>query len=463
MAVTAKFESPSVHLDLSGQPVPTTQSRMSKKKITPRLVQRDLRLLSVIHDFGGVLTTILLAVLFWGPDLQRRLAGWGIPTQQIQRWSEQFPLGYLDQKIEMLKWAQKLIRLRTTQQVSRHDRKLVTWLHALETPVANELVTWLDQQAAISADGWLTQAIEADCQPPRAFALRPRYPSDFVSSACKARLSYLAKAGFIRPQEQAVRRAEGRAQTCWYLTRKGFNVVAELKGVNPKALDYKPAGAYGPLHLRHRLAINEFRIAMQRQAARKGYQIVEWLDDNQLRRMLTKEKVTLTRLVRNSQTGERIEVEEQHGLKIPDSYFVLDMGDAGVRHCFLELDNQTLTLEYTQGNAKDYAGKIRILATFYKDRYKELFPAAGDSMWYLTVTTGSQERLRHLKSTAEGVIGQQNRAADRYWFTTTAQIPLWEEPFNTNLFESIWLRGGDDKPWALDEQRPRRHSSASSL
>lgn len=461
MAETLKTETQSVQLDLNGQPVSPKQPRTSEKTAAPRLVQRDLDLLAAIHDFGGVLTTIQLAALFWGPDLQRRLVGWGIPLQQIRHWLEQFSFSYLDQKIEMLKWGQKLIRLRTAQQVSRNDRKLVAWLHELDSAVANELVQWLDQQAASLAVGWLTLATEADIQPPQAFALRPRYPSDFVSSACKTRLSYLAKAGLIRPHEQAIRRSEGRAQTCWYLTRKGFNVVAELKGVNPKVLDYKPAGAYGALHLSHRLAINEFRIAMQCQAARKGYQIVEWLDDNQLRRMLAKEKVTLTRLVRDPQTGERAEVAEKHGLKVPDSYLVLNMGDAGVRHCFLELDNQTLTLEYTQGSAKDYASKIRILAAFYKDRYKELFPEAGDSMWYLTVTTGSQERLRHLKTTAEGVIGKQNRAVDRYWFTTTAQIPLWEEYFSTALFEPIWLRGGDDKPWALDEQGQHRQHSGS--
>ncbi len=402
------------------------------------------------------MTTVLLAVLFWGPDLKRRLAGWGSTPQQVQTWLDRFPAAYLDQKIEMLKWGQKLSRLRISQQVARNDRKLVAWLHELERQVADELVRWLNQQAAMPSTAWLAQAIDSDQQPPQAFTIRPRYPSDFVSSACKARLQYLTKVGLIQPYDQAVRRAEGRAQTCYYLTRQGFNVVAQAKGVDPKALDYKPAGAYGLLHLSHRLAINEFRIALQLQAARKGYTILHWVDDNQLRKLLAKETVELTRLGRDRQTGERLEIKETHGVKVPDSYFVLEM--QGVqRHCFLELDNQTLTLAYTQTNAKDFAGKIRILAAFYKGRYKEIFPEAGDSMWLLTVTTGSKERLRHLKATVEGVVGKQNKAADRYWFATAAQIPLWEDYFSTALFEPIWLRGGDDRHWALDEQMPHRH------
>lgn len=458
MAVAPKRETKSMQLDLDGQPAPAKQLPLTKKPATPRLVQRDLELLTAIHDFGGVLTTVLLAVLFWGPDLKRRVAGWGSTPYQVQTWLERFPAAYLDQKIEMLKWGQKLSRLRISQQVARSDRKLVAWLHELERQVADELVGWLDQQAAIPPAEWLAQAINTDQQPPQAFTMRPRYPSDFVSSACKVRLQYLTKVGLIQPYDQAIRRAEGRAQTCYYLTRQGFNVVAQAKGVDPKALDYKPAGAYGLLHLSHRLAINEFRIALQLQAARKGYTILQWIDDNQLRKLLAKETVELTRLGRDKHTGERVEIRETHGVKVPDSYFVLDM--QGIqRHCFLELDNQTLTLAYTQASAKDFAGKIRILAAFYKGRYKEIFPEAGDSMWLLTVTTGSEERLRHLKATAEGVVGKQNKAADRYWFTTAAQIPIWEDYFSTALFEPIWLRGGDDRHWALDEQVPSRHAA----
>jgi hypothetical protein len=449
MSVTATDEIKSVQLDLNGQPALPKRATTTKQPTT-RLVRRDLDLLTAIHDCGGVLTTVLVALLFWAPDLKRRLVGWGSSPQQVQAWLEQFSPAHLDRQIELLKWGQKLSRLRTAR-VTKQDRKLVEWLHGLAPAVARELVGWLDAQAAVPPAQWLVQAIETNPPPPQAFRQRPRNPSEFVSSACKKRLQYLQQAGLIQPYDQPMRRGEGRAQTCWYLTRKGAAVVAQAKGVDLKTLDFKPAGAYGLLHLSHRLAINEFRIAMHLQAARKGYAIHTWLDDNQLRKLLAKETVTLTRLVRDRQTGERQEVAETHGLKVPDSYFVLDINGTP-RHCFLELDNQTLTLAYTQGSTKDYAGKIRLLTAFYKSRYKEIFPEAGDSMWLLTVTTGSDERLRHLKATTEGVVGKQNKAADRYWFTTTDLIPLWEDFFSVALFEAIWLRGGDDRRWALDEQ-----------
>ena len=450
MTTLSPTPSKGAQLDLTGKPRPTRQPRQSTSSGL-RLVQRDLDVLTAIHDFGGVLTTLQLACLFWGPDLNRRLRGMGIAQPTIEEWTQAYAAGHLYEKLELFKWLQRLNRLRQSQRISHAEQKLIAWLEEVTPAARVELVQWLDQQMATGPEAWLKAVIAHERCPPQAFLQRPQLPSDFVSSACKARLQYLVKAGLLQPHEQAIRRAEGRAQICFFLKRKGFNLVAQAKGVDPKTLDFKTAGAYGTLHLNHRLAINDFRIAMQLHATRKGYQIVEWVDDNALRRRLNKEKVTLVRLARDPKTGEQREVEEVHGLKIPDSYFVLDMGTAGVRHCFFELDNQTLTLEYTNANAKDYAGKIRILSTFYKGRYKELFPEAGASMWLLTVTTGSEARLQHLKRTAESVVGKNNRAADRYWFTTAAQIPLWEKYFSTALFDPIWLRGGDERRWSLDE------------
>ena len=199
-------------------------------------------------------------------------------------------------------------------------------------------------------------------------------------------------------QEQATRLSEGRAQACWFLTREGRNVLANGRGVKAVTLDWKRPGAYGTLHLAHRLAINDFRIAMELACRQKGYRIRRWLDDNQLRRMLGKEKVTLTTHERNPQTGRQKETETMQALKLPDGFFWLDMGGGGERHCFFELDNQTLTLNYSNGPPKDFAQKIRTLSAFYRSgRYRELFPEAGESMWLLTVTTGSQKRLANLR------------------------------------------------------------------
>ena len=128
------------------------------------------------------------------------------------------------------------------------------------------------------------------------------------------------------------------------------------------------------------------------------------------------------------------------------------MGKDGQRHCFVELDNQTLTLNYSDANPKDYAQKIRTMSAFYRSgRYKETFPEANGSMWYLTVTTGSERRMQHLRQTAEKVIGLHNKAVDRYWFTTMNRIPTWQDYFAAAVFTPIWQRAGQERLWALDE------------
>ena len=162
--------------------------------------------------------------------------------------------------------------------------------------------------------------------------------------------------------------------------------------------------------------------------------------------MLDKEKVTLIRLVRDPKTGEQQQIDEEHTLKIPDGFFWLDMGDGRERHCFFELDNQTLTLNYSNGPPKDFAQKIRTLSAFYRSgRYRERFPEAGESMWLLTVTTGSQERLANLRQTTERVIGRRNRALDRYWFACMDDLPTWQDSFTEATFQPVWWRAGDEK------------------
>ena len=169
--------------------------------------------------------------------------------------------------------------------------------------------------------------------------------------------------------------------------------------------------------------------------------------------MLGKEKVSLTRRVVDPRTGAASEKTETTALRIPDGYFVLDLGKAGLRACFIELENQTLTLSYTDDNPKDFAQKIRTKSHFYRSgRYAQLFEEANGSMWYLTITTGGSRRLQNLIKTTEQVIGPHNRALDRYWFTKKEHIPTWEDEFSTAVFEKIWKRAGRSENWSLDQE-----------
>lgn len=415
-----------------------------------RLTQRDLQMLTALYEFGGVLSTVQIAVLFFGPDLRRRLTGWHIDPARVGEWLHQFDEHDLHEKIELLKWCLQVNRLRRRQPTPKALQKLRDWLVELahRQPEAwSELSQLLDQVEATEPGDWLTAAIEGNLPLPQAFLLRPQNASDFVSSACKHRLRYLMSAGLLDPDQPPTRLQDGRAQTCWFLSRSGRDLVAQLRRVKPRQLDWKPVGSYGMLHLTHRLAVNDFRIAVQLACQRRGYTIRRWIDDNELRRLLGKEKVTLP----SADAGA--ETEKQQALKIPDGFFWLDMGEDKQRHCWFEFDNQTLTVQETGSSAKDYAQKIRTMSAFYRlGRYKQVFPEAKDSMWYLTVTSGSEQRVHSLKTAAEKVIGKGNKALDRYWFAQMGHISTWEHYFRTGVFESIWQRAGQERLWRLDEE-----------
>ena len=450
MATSSQSESIGSQLDFDGNPAQPMRQHSPRATQDVRYTQRDLEILSAIHAYGGVLTTVQLACLFWPPDLRRRLHQWEITNAQIQDWLARYPQEYLYEKMQALKWLQKIERVLTREWLNKADQRRREWLNTLKQAQPEafaELMQAIDSMNARSPGGRLIHTVRENVPPPNAFALRSQQPSDFISSACTQRLRMLQKAGAIAAYEQPTRLSEGRGQTCWFLSKKGRNLIAQMRGVSAGEVEWKRPGSYGQLHLAHRLAINDFRIAMHLACVRKGYTIKRWIDDNALKRLLGPEKVVLRRLV----DGE--EVEESCALKIPDGFFWVEMGKAGERHCWFELDNATLTIDYAEPNPKDYAQKIRTMSALYTSgRYRELFPEAGDSMWYLTVTTGSDTRVHNLKTTAERVIGSHSRGLDRYWFATSQQIPLWEDYFALAVFEPIWWRAGQQRLWALDEE-----------
>ncbi|MCB0138436.1 MAG: replication-relaxation family protein [Caldilineaceae bacterium] len=451
MPISSQIEFVGSQLDFDGNSVQPVRRRSQKTGPEMRYTQRDLEILSAIHVYGGVLTTVQLACLFWPPDLARRLRQWGITQEQSQDWVTRYTPGYLYAKLQVLKWLHKIRRVLTQERRNKAIQRDQEWLNMLrqEQPQAfAALLQAIDALSARSPVGWLTHAVRENAPSPEAFDLRNQQPSDFISSACTQRLRLLQKADVIAAYEQPTRLSEGRGQTCWFLSKKGRNLIAQMRGISASDVEWKRPGSYGQLHLAHRLAINDFRIAMHLACTRKGYTIKRWIDDNALKRLLGPEKVTLRRMVDSE------EVEESSALKIPDGFFWVKMGNAGARHCWFELDNGTLTIDYAEPNPKDYAQKIRTMSAFYTSgRYGELFPEAGDSMWYLTVTTGSDTRVHNLKTTAERVIGSHSSGLDRYWFATSQQIPLWQDYFATAVLGPIWRRAGQQRLWALDEKQ----------
>ncbi len=246
----------------------------SPRHATPvQLTSRDLALITAIYEAGGVMTTIQLAVLFWPPDLVRRLAHLGLSQDESTALLSKYKEGEIHQQVELWKWLNRISRMHTDG-VRKADLKFAEYLEQVkQTDPAgfHQIEALCSQAAAIPSSAWLKQSLSGRQRLPEAFMNRPQLPSEFVSSACKSRLKALANFGVIEPVEQPTRLSEGRAQSCWFLTRRGRKLLADLRRVRPTELDWKPAGAYGTLHLGHRLLINEVRIAVQLACLHRGY------------------------------------------------------------------------------------------------------------------------------------------------------------------------------------------------
>ncbi|MCP4409825.1 MAG: hypothetical protein GY807_19185, partial [Gammaproteobacteria bacterium] len=69
-------------------------------KITPRI----LAMFDTIQSFGGVLSTVQLAMLFWPPSISRKLQYWTLGPDQVQTLFEHHSAAELDERVECLKF-----------------------------------------------------------------------------------------------------------------------------------------------------------------------------------------------------------------------------------------------------------------------------------------------------------------------------------------------------------------------
>lgn len=194
-------------------------------------------------------------------------------------------------------------------------------------------------------------------------------------------------------------------------------MVAHHLGIEEDALDWDPKRSQlSPLFLDHLLATNDVRIAVTLAAARHGFKIVTWLDEQTLKSDQMKDYVTLT----GPQGGE------QKAAVVPDGYFALHAGDY-IYDYFLEIDRRTVTREATAWGKRDWARKVSAyLAYYHTGQYQKRYQTK--SLRILTVTTGDT-RLANLKATTEAVGGKS-----RFWFTTFALAtperiltePIWQ-------------------------------------
>lgn len=292
-----------------------------------------------------------------------------------------------------------------------------------------------------------TRQIAALYWPPATSKLNGQW----VSRACTSRLRDLYDSNFLEREEQATKLSQGRASLLFFLTKQGRDEVAQMRKVEPKEVEWKPAGSFNPSFLEHRIKTNDFKISVILAVKRCGFEIKSWLDDQTLRRVHSQpsEKVTLT-YPKNPQDPDS-EVIERKVAIVPDGYFWLWTGEKNF-HNFVEIDLRNVTGQYSDPGRKDFSRKIAAYSRYYTSgMYRLRYPEAGNSMRVLTVTT-SEARLATLKEITERVIGKgKDSGLNRYWFTTFDKIaPAYEDFFNeTILTGKIWNVAGRSELFSL--------------
>lgn len=310
------------------------------------------------------------------------------------------------------------------------------------------------QLQSLAANQWLTMAITNDTVVPAVFADRPQYPSDFVSSWVAEQLQQLVDTELVevmRPNG-----TKGYSSACFYLSRKGRRQVAKHQHILIREVPWKPVGTYAYTDLEHRLAQSQFRVALTLAAERQGYTI-EWIDTGVLEKLLKGVTVALHKFVGAGGSDQQI-MTTTKGLRIPDDFVWIDTQHGWTQPLVIELDNASEII--TSSNAENtIAMKYRTWSAFCQQGLlKQYFSHCEQGVWHLMVTTGSEQRLRHLQAAAMDVVGKHNPAKDRYWFCCLQTVkPSYTAYWEANIFtEPLWLRG-DRQTYQVMEIAGRAH------
>lgn len=254
-------------------------------------------------------------------------------------------------------------------------------------------------------------------------------------SKCKLRLKLLYHHGFLLRTEQPQSLTEGRKPFVYWLDKKGAELIAINRGIEFSEVSWRPnTHKVGPQFLYHLLDTNTVRIAVTLAAARHGMTIVDWRDEEMLRKDHATDIVT----IKGPQGGE------QKTIVIPDDYFVLEVpiaaeGRSIYPRLFVEIDRRTVTGEASVSNQsqRDWAHKVQAYVAYYhSDAHKKRYGSTAGRV--ITITTG-EKRAANLKAITERAGGKS-----RFWFTTFAQLTP-----DTVLTEPIWSVAGREGRYTL--------------
>lgn len=241
-------------------------------------------------------------------------------------------------------------------------------------------------------------------------------PSDEADDA----LERLAEAGYLAGIRRPVL-AEKMPDTVYALAQRGANFVASHTGIDRRTVRWRKYHNYvGLLYVEHRLAVNDFRIALTLGAEILGHRVELWQYEVPIK--------------------EDVEDPDEHVPPLvfrPDAYARCLVGPRRV-HLFLEMDMGTESHER-------FAKKIRRYLAYKESRLFK-FRFGGRSFRILTVAH-TIVRAKALQRVAEA-----QDAGAMFWFTPVADVAA------NGIGEPVWHLAGDEKTRAELFNHARRQS-----
>jgi hypothetical protein len=206
--------------------------------------------------------------------------------------------------------------------------------------------------------------------------------------------------------------------TLYILDKRGIELLQRQGQESFVGLPDKRLSA---MFLQHSIAINTFRIELTMACQRLGWQVKQWLTENEI-------KADYDRLQIRDVRGRM-----QRFPVVPDSYFVIEIPGRGQSHFFVEVDRGTMQLER-------FKTKVATYVSYYKQGlYEKRYAAKGFRVLTIVDTPG-KNRLKHLTNVTIAVEG----VGRRFWFAHLSEITVTDI-----LTEAIWSVAGNTTAEAL--------------
>lgn len=242
------------------------------------------------------------------------------------------------------------------------------------------------------------------------------------SSQCIRRLEGLFHGGYVDRHRYYCTWKEGSYPIIYQCTARGYEEVANLRGVEVRDLDIPPKAAITTNKYPHNKRIRDLRAYVLRASAITHIPVVHWIKDRTIRQTHEEDKVLV------SHNGTALTRSW-----MPDGIFTLQIaGEEWWYPVEIDMANQSLDT---------WAVKMKTIITH---RQRGLYQAryGTNSQRNLILTTG-EERLANLMRVAEDA-----GAKTRFWFAT------WDQVTEHTIFTGrIWrlAKRPRDELYALQE------------